>query len=489
MKNLLLSLVALLFFPAHSHAVFLSPNHHGQVLIYPYYTTRDGQDTLMSITNTSDDVKALKLRLLEGENGTPIASVNIYVGPRDTWVSSITEGPEGPMIQLITGDISCVQSDLPSLKIDYQFDYTSTNNDPGRQTVDRYREGYIEVIEMGTVNPNGLGRDLVVERQDERHDCTQILVAWTHDGAWNNDPQFDMGPPTGGLTGRALVIDVIGARAATMPVFALEHFYRPLNSARPVSLHTRPEDRGPGLNAAFPTVSQLLIEGLNGPQYVSDRWSSGALAVSAALMTERVQNQYLSDAQNNNTAEWVFTFPTKPYLSQESSGAIAPFTNTYRVSDSALGAQACELINLSLFDRDGTQPEAGIPLLPITNSLCYTTNVVSFNGTHNSQGATGNEANNIQSQSLRSRLFLNVSPEQEAGFNNGWAQIIFNGLGNVIESFPAQHQLVNPITGRVYSGLPALGYAQQSADDINNQALFGVGQAHIYLRNFVTDNP
>ena len=42
-----------------AQAVNLNPDGLGQVLIYPYYTTNDGNDTLLSVVNTTEEAKAV----------------------------------------------------------------------------------------------------------------------------------------------------------------------------------------------------------------------------------------------------------------------------------------------------------------------------------------------------------------------------------------------------------------------------------------------
>ena len=51
-----------------AQAVNINPDGLGQVLLYPYYTTRGGNSTVLSVVNTSSDAKAVKVRFLEGEN-------------------------------------------------------------------------------------------------------------------------------------------------------------------------------------------------------------------------------------------------------------------------------------------------------------------------------------------------------------------------------------------------------------------------------------
>ena len=56
-----------------AEAVYLNPDGLGQVLIYPYYTVRTKAavapfDTYLSVVNTTNSAKAVKVRFLEGKN-------------------------------------------------------------------------------------------------------------------------------------------------------------------------------------------------------------------------------------------------------------------------------------------------------------------------------------------------------------------------------------------------------------------------------------
>jgi hypothetical protein len=45
-----------------ANAVNVNPDGLGQVLLYPYYTVNGGNSTLVSIVNTTDQAKAVKVR-------------------------------------------------------------------------------------------------------------------------------------------------------------------------------------------------------------------------------------------------------------------------------------------------------------------------------------------------------------------------------------------------------------------------------------------
>src|SRR3954470_21974481 len=68
-----------------AHAVSLNANGMGQVLIYPYYTVNAGQQTLLTVVNTSGAGKALKVRFLEARNGRTVLDFHLFLSARDIW--------------------------------------------------------------------------------------------------------------------------------------------------------------------------------------------------------------------------------------------------------------------------------------------------------------------------------------------------------------------------------------------------------------------
>ena len=69
-------------------AVNLNPDGLGQVLIYPYYTVNAGNSPLLSVVNTTDEVKAVKVRFLEALNSREVLDFNLYLSPFDVWTTA-----------------------------------------------------------------------------------------------------------------------------------------------------------------------------------------------------------------------------------------------------------------------------------------------------------------------------------------------------------------------------------------------------------------
>src|SRR5262245_1733442 len=77
-----------------AQAVNVNPDGLGQVLIYPYYTTRadatgNAYATLMSVINSTQSAKAVKVRFLEGKNSREVLDFNLFLSPFDVWTAAI----------------------------------------------------------------------------------------------------------------------------------------------------------------------------------------------------------------------------------------------------------------------------------------------------------------------------------------------------------------------------------------------------------------
>ena len=66
-----------------AHAVNVNNDGLGEVLLFPYYTAAAGNDTYINIVNTTADVKAVKVRFVEGMNSVEVLDFNLYLSPYD----------------------------------------------------------------------------------------------------------------------------------------------------------------------------------------------------------------------------------------------------------------------------------------------------------------------------------------------------------------------------------------------------------------------
>ena len=179
-----------------ANAVNVNPDGLGQVLLYPYYTARGGNDTLISVVNTTSSAKAVKIRFLEALNSREVLDFNIYMSAFDVWTAGVFDlealgQGDGPGI--ITGDTTCtapyIFGDGGGVQefVDFGFsvdpeETTEGNdtNDGGPQGIERAASGYIEIIEMGTIAEESTVEGWVTHSQDTGvpADCDSVVDLW-----------------------------------------------------------------------------------------------------------------------------------------------------------------------------------------------------------------------------------------------------------------------------------------------------------------------
>ncbi|GAA4818262.1 hypothetical protein GCM10011365_11700 [Marinicella pacifica] len=430
------------------NAVHVNPEGTGQVLIYPYYSLHNGLNTTYSVVNTTEAVKAIKVRFLEGKNSREVLDFNVYLSEYDVWTGVI-----GPWTSNIangylnhagedsgahaSSDNSCAPRLNKSLQefLPYEIekDFLLTN-DPSTADLVRSREGHFEVLEMGEVI-GAHGAAATHTSSGVPLDCGFLEDSWNA-GAWAVNPNTDMEPATGGLFGAASIVGVEEGFNVSYDAVALQDFW-PEGSFN----HTNPGSLSP--NIADGTTNSVVF---NDGVALSSSWISGAQAVSAVFMRDEVYNEYNFESDVEGKSQWVVTFPTKYF--HVNGTTIPPFTSQWD------GYKACETFTINVWDREEkfNTTQGGISPPPPGGSdpqLCYEANTIEFRppggvvGDYNFLGA-----NNLTSVE-------GVS----GGTANGWARVNFKNPANVMV----------PANGTPYVGLPVAGFMVQRFTNNNAQ--------------------
>src|SRR3981189_2086075 len=138
-------------------AVNVNPNGLGQALIYPYYTVNadaagNAYNSLLSVVNTTNSAKAVKVRFLEGKNSREVLDFNLFLSKYDVWTAAIIPSSSGGG-RIVSFDKSCTlpPNTFLAAGVDFvNFAYVGSNDDKGGAGLDRTKEGYVEIIEMAT---------------------------------------------------------------------------------------------------------------------------------------------------------------------------------------------------------------------------------------------------------------------------------------------------------------------------------------------------
>ena len=453
---------------APAEAVMLSARGTGQVLIYPYYTV-NGFQTLLSVVNTTANGKAVKVRFHEGYDGRDVASFNVYLAPFDTWVGAVFDtSPDGSGgAAIATNDNSCTVpafdktflANGPSVltfsnKNYSQGDYgTPTGTDSGPTDLKRTREGFFEIIEMGTILDQASGSPKTLEAISAVNgvppNCAQLQSAWAAGGYWATNANTDMTAPSGGLFGAAGIVDVAQGTLYAYDATAIDGF-------SDVVQHTAPGDAKPNLGTAVTDSAHQIASAWVAyyPSYIKADYPAGTRgvdAVSAVLSASNVYNEFLTDPKLGASTDFLVTFPTKHYyvdpaiVGTKASDYIQLFEEVFGggLSNGHIldPGESCFDVGLAQTDReDSTLPrgcQSDCPVMP-GNYLCYESAVITFNQNGVKPG--------VPTAVLGSVLGVNFP----AYYNAGWFDLSFPD--------PGAEDLRPALDTRVFHGLPAVGF-------------------------------
>lgn len=448
---------------ASAHATDVNSDGLGQVLLYPLYTVSQGNDTAISVTNTTNQIKAVKVRFLEGMNSQEVLDFNLYLSPQDIWNGVITRTADGA--KLSTRDKSCTAPQIPAAGIEFRnLQYQGTaaasfaTGKGGPQGTDRTRIGHVELIEMGEVVPTfSLGSvtaaaAIVHNASGVPGNCAAVSSAFAGTGVWTGAGVDDgITAPTGGLYGVGTITNVMAGTQIGYDATALENF------TTQASLHFEPGTIDPSLSD-----SSVIASFSDGTAAAFD---TGIDAVSAVLAKTALFNEYAVGAGVAASTDWVVTFPTKyAYVNVPTVGATPPFIRKWTgdVVGTVAGS-ACQPIVPAYWDREEQTQEVAVggidfsprPVAAVNEaSLCYETNVVNFGGPDVLTGAGD-------------YVKFTFPVIKEAG----WASLSFAdtryaisgvaGTGTDVDNFAP---LTVPSTTTV-RGLPAIGFAMMKVSN------------------------
>lgn len=455
-----------------ANAVQLSQDGTGQVLIYPYYTVRTAGAgnfmTTLNVVNTTASTKAVKVRFLEGKNSREVLDFNLYLSPRDVWAGAISQTAAGA--KLTSVDTSCVTAaggfaaSVAAGLVYPEFVNYAFIGAPGPflgvdgedQSLDRVREGYFEIIEMGNITEAAITTGLKHNSSSVPANCAVVA------GIDNSH----VVAPSGGLIGGASLINVNSGSDYGYDPVALEDFAQ-------IPLWFGPGSISPDMTNARKVSRNFYFHQVAGGGYTTDAitntWNFGEDAVSAVLMRNSVMNAYVLDAATLSATDWVVTFPTKRHyvgVNNPAAGGVpknsvfAPFHNTFWTNG------ACDPVAVQTYNREeqtfSSNVQSSPPKPGQTNNVCWEANVITFKN-----GATS-LADTDTLLGSKNRL------EVATPYDHGWAQLTFPTPLTLVSADAA------PTT---YTGLPVIGFMVQ--DFLNTGiTIGGLPSASAYGGNF-----
>lgn len=455
-RSLAFSLIAtgLMSASTGANTLQLSQEGSGEVLIYPYYTVRNGTISLLSLVNGSTEGKAVRLRAREAIGGRTVAELNVFLSPIDVWTAAIVPTSDGATI--ISNDKSCTHPKISGSSTGLVFSSAGFASDGAAYTpytpADRTREGYIELLEMATVPAfSVLGKDIM-------HVAGVPSCKLTGDAS-SATIQSTLAAPSGELVGSMSFINLNDGISVSYNATGIHGFWR-TGPGAPVPAITAPV----APSTANPVSSPDLTSGGNttitvtdkGKTYVST-FARSIDAVSALFMNSTISNEYAYTADSTISTALVILMPTKPYYVFDALRQ--PFQNLYVP---ALGTGACDDYSYTSVDREefvrlGNDDYSATPRPP--TQFCDTANVFGF-----TPNRTAFDSPRMQIQATVQAQGNSVAV---AGKEGGYLEILSTKpsaqlipiSSSVLARSAATGELAWTPAAYTYFGLPMLGFA------------------------------
>ena len=534
-KKILSAAVTAVLGAGSAQAVTLTDDGQGGLLLFPYYTVQDNNETLVTIANVTDHGKALKVRFREAFNSREVLGFNLYLAPFDVWVGKVQNAPDGGA-QLYTPDNSCSTLDTNPQNM-HNYEYSGSRSDGGPEGPARQREGYISVIEMGEVDWQAtvlLGDDghwyadndysahedapIKVERLPPPDVDTVKLKVWDRNydgiidirhkdgvpnycegialnfsGIWKDiDTNYGFRPPNGGLTGTLAVINVQdGSELSVRSVGINKAFLAPVHNFPDSTLPDFREIGDPA-NDKSRNLS-VFWNREDGDWFLWPSRKVGMLdkvdGLSAALMASTVINDYTVNPATEAETAWVLTFPTKhhyvdPKYATDIKIAVDDEADDgwhvdgrgdpkpYPPFTTIFNGKACEPVEFKMSTRDGEQS------LAMGDSGVWRRPPPDVEGPSLCYGVNviqfGSTSNVFDAKNTVTRISDDVLPGP-----SGWMVLYFIGNGHEMTGSSETYG-----GKKIFEGLPVIGFKAtvMRNSNVDIGASYATGTSHLYWR-------
>jgi hypothetical protein len=488
---------AALMSAAPAHAVNIAQDGVGEVLLFPYYTVRNGWDTYVHLTNTSTDTVLAKIRFREAKNSREVRDFNLILSPNDQWTGAVTI--DGSGAKLVSYDTSCTSPILPLVdeatgrreigftSIGYDGSDANYHYDNGGLGLGRTQEGHLEVIVMGVSSASTSSSANTIEYNAKHvstaagyvpRSCATVDAAFVQGTDTANLSSYSgfstFSAPTNVLKGYSTLINVASGIADGVAPTAIANF----QNTQPIIY--QPGSLFPSLaDGTLPATANFIDDTGNGTLVSAAPIAASEDAVSLLLQRRYVLNEFSTAAAANVKSDWVITFPTK-YNYVDDGGvastagtAIAPFSEWFAKQPDVLSnhtGKSCVSIQLDQFGREeqavaSTSSTAFSPRPsgPSGAQLCNEVNVLTFNGSDLLGSSV--KAYDVSTTSVGSA---------------GWARL---RLAPSSVTLAGEGDLT--AGGVTYFGLPVNGFAmvvRNNAAEAGNNRNYATVEEHSYSR-------
>ena len=294
----------------------VSPTGVGHILLVPYFSTQNGNVSLLNITNTDTvNGKAVKLRYRGAANSDDIYDITVFLSPGDMWSANVSQ--KNGVSTLVTKDNSCT---LPAnVNVDFGTARLAST-DKGEGTL----EGYIEILNMADI-PEGSDLYTSIKHVNGVAPCADMPSQKTDLLADGSDAEArGYSNPTGGLmanwmimnlskagsfTGEATAVVATGGTGKANIVFSPQEDEAVVTATTAAGLTADPllaQGKLIAKNYDFPDLSTPYVSGSTSP-------IAQAHALSFALATASVTNEYMTSPDVGFATDWTFSMPARRY--------------------------------------------------------------------------------------------------------------------------------------------------------------------------------
>lgn len=348
----------------------VSPDGIGHILLVPYFSTNNGNSSLLSIVNTDTVAgKAVKVRFRSAANSDDIFDFQVYMSPGDVWTATVSQAADGKS-QLSTSDKSCtLPASVNQSFITDRLPASATTAEKAAWT----REGYVEIFNMADIVDATSTGDLYTNikhvngvapcsgsffstnlTNDPAHiaaaqggnlnfraPSTGLMGSWTllniqgASVAWSgNMTAVRANVAAGGAagTGRIVFSPQTATAAATPNNFTSDPVLRSTATGAAVTeaaavlgevhgavvgaataVTTAANFDLPDLSTPYILAANLGVAALGADAVIVTHPVAQANMVSGALAVKSVVNEYLTDTGIAAATDWTFSMPTRRY--------------------------------------------------------------------------------------------------------------------------------------------------------------------------------
>ena len=478
----------------------------GHVLFTPYFSTANGNTTLLSLVNTdSVNGKAVKVRFRGAANSDDILDFTVLMSPSDVWTASVERGPDG-ISRIIADDTTCVlpwqlvngnDNSFRTARLD---DFTPLSPEAMAMHT---QEGYVEFLNMADITQTTSPVYKATKHVNNKAPCTQDVMNMLMSTEVIDKAEAKvrgLENPTGGLFGNwsifnnnnitsyggghasVAAVDATGARAAG------RLFFSPQADVVITNTTTVEENTAdPLLNvtggATVPAVIPLWLDlpDLSTPYVTTDTMDPAirADALSDSLAATTVMNEFVATAAGASvpfSTDWVFSQPTRRYAVAMNYATGTPI---YREEPGNLASTTAHYTTRNII----TVRNAMANGVNVGNLLCVPGQLSGFNREEGNAVGNLSPAPSFRICGEVGTLTFNDTASRvlNAQLTNGRVSIEQGSPRTVVQAGWASIAVSDAQTTRAV-GVPVLGFAATSFANGQTGGNFGDAINHRYFR-------